>query len=389
MSAQTLYAILYLQVNLASVVLLIIIRFKTLGLSKMVAQRNFSMATDAMVIFFASDTVWKLIETGVLPYSSTGILICKNVYFLSTSLMCYFWFVYFEYLQESALVKNRKRMFWDSFFVWIQGIVLVVNHFTGILFYIDDQDVYRRGPFFSTLYLFAYIYVAFTCSRALIGVFNPKKAASKEKLIRLALFPIAPAAGGIIQFFYPQIPVECTTLSIAALLLYLDWISEMISVDPLTHLNNRKHLLYSFEQMTKSGEEKTEICLLMIDANRFKSINDTYGHIEGDAALVRIADSLRLSCKVLKHRATIARYGGDEFVILTRNERKEDIRLLKDAIRRNLSQKNEESGAPYDLTVSIGEAFFEGKNGISFKNLAQEADKALYIEKETLKNQAL
>ena len=70
-----LYPILYLEINLASVMLIPSIRFKTLGISQMVSQRNFSSAIDAEVVFFLSDTVAVLISCGLIPAGKAGLLV--------------------------------------------------------------------------------------------------------------------------------------------------------------------------------------------------------------------------------------------------------------------------------------------------------------------------
>lgn len=118
----------------------------------------------------------------------------------------------------------------------------------------------------------------------------------------------------------------------------------------------------------------------MIDANKFKGINDTYGHIQGDAALERIADALRLSCKDLKHRASIARYGGDEFAVLVIADEKSEIEVLCEKIKDNVVALNKKANAPYDLTVSIGLA--RADRGKELKALIEEADEELYEDKK-------
>ena len=149
MTAQTLYPILYLEINLTAALLILFIRFKTLGISKMVSQRNLSSAIDAEIVFFLSDTAAVLISCGMIPFSRAGLIAAKSVYFLSTALMCFFWFVYFEHLQGSAFVASRRRVLASSCLVWVMAILLLVNLPTGILFYVDEANVYRRGPLFA------------------------------------------------------------------------------------------------------------------------------------------------------------------------------------------------------------------------------------------------
>ena len=382
MTYETLYSVLYLQINLFAVVLLLMIRFKTLGLSKMVAQRIFSTTLDTMMVFFASDTIWVLVEEHFIPHTDVLCMASKDIYFLSTAVVCYFWFVYFEYLQESPFAKNRKRMWLSSVFIWIQAILIFVNHFTKMLYYVDADEVYHRGPLFLLLYLFSYIYIFFTCLRAFIGLFKKDQKHKRPLLIRLALFPLAPATGGIIQFLVPRIPVVSSTLALATLLMYMDSVEEMVSVDPLTRLNNRKSVTFHYEQLTKNNEDHIPIYLLLIDANYFKGINDTYGHMEGDAALIRIADAMRKACGILKRRANIARFGGDEFLIMVKEESTDKIQALEEEIARKLAELNKAAEAPYDLTVSIGVAHTDGRTPISLKDLAQKADENLYEQKK-------
>ena len=377
------YAILYLEINIISVLLVGIIRYKTLGLTKMVAQRNFSVALDSTIVFSLSDTFYVMMKCGILPFTRIGVMTAKELYFFSTTLMCFFWFMYFEYMQDSPFVKNRKRVLIASAFVWVMGILLVVNLFSGVLFYVDDAGQYQRGPLFIIQYFLSYTYVFFSSLRALIGLIRKDSRAQKEILLSLVLFPVAPAMAGIIQFIRPELPLACIAVSISALIMYLNWLDQMISMDPLTHLSNRKRLSYSYEHgMHDLGEGKA-MFLMIIDANGFKQINDTYGHIQGDAALVRIADALRLSCSELHCRTNIARYGGDEFVVLVWADDDAVVYGLRKRIHENLKQLNGREGVPYQLTVSIGVA--KASRGLSIKARVDEADRELYEEKAQLK----
>ena len=384
MNFDDLYSMLYLEVNLFSIVLVVIIAIKTMGMTKMVAQRNFIRGAICLIVFFASDTFWVLMENRFFPvYSEIAIIASKNIYFLFTSLTCYSWFIYFEYLQDSPFVKDKKKILISATFVFIQFVLIIVNHFTGILYYVNDKQEYMRGPLFLSLYAFSYIYVAVTCTRAFLGVFDKKKEEQRKKLIRLASFPVAPAIGGVIQFAFPRLPLVCVMLALSVMILYIDWLTEMISVDPLTRLNNRKQLLHNYEQWLRNNEDHTPIYLLMIDANHFKEINDTYGHVEGDAALVRIADALRAACKTLKKRATIARYGGDEFVVLARAENDRIIEEFIENVHFRLDELNKQSGAKYELKVCIGMARTDSVEDRPIKELLAAADEKLYDQKRT------
>ena len=377
------YAIMYLEINLVAVLLVGLIRIKTSGISKMVAQRNFAMAIDSQMAFFLSDTFYVMIKCGLIPYSRFAVIASKSIYFFSCTLMCYFWFIYFEYLQDSWFIQSRRRIRGASVFAWVMAVLLIINPFNGMLFYVDNSDVYRRGPLFIVQYILAYSYVFISCTKALLSIPKTKSISKRRKLAMLAAFPIAPAGAGILQFIYPHLPLACAALSIATLILYLNWVDELISVDPLTKLSNRKMLSYYFDQWKHNENDSLMLYVMILDANKFKSINDTYGHVEGDAALVRIADAMTLGSASHKRKINLIRYGGDEFLIFIWTKDEETVHTLAENIKMHLTRLNAESGAPYELTVSIGIAKADRQRPL--KEIIDEADDKLYEAKKNLR----
>ena len=276
MDANIEYAILYLELNLFSLILIWIILHKTRGLSKMVAQRNFAMSIISEMVFFISDTWFQMVFYHVIPGNGLILIACKTVYFLSTSSMCFFWFLYFEHLRETSFAKDMRRVRRSSILMWLMGILLLGNLFGKYLFYLGDDGIYYRGPLFILTYVLSYSYIALAWIRIILNIIRKDTKKDKKVLIRLLLFPVAPGVAGIIQFIYPRLPVACVAMSLATLILYLSWVDELISLDPLTGLNNRKQLNLSFEQLKRGKGEQEKIYLLLVDANHFKHINDTY-----------------------------------------------------------------------------------------------------------------
>jgi diguanylate cyclase (GGDEF)-like protein len=115
----------------------------------------------------------------------------------------------------------------------------------------------------------------------------------------------------------------------------------------------------------------------MIDVNKFKAINDTYGHIEGDKALRLVADALRKSCS--RRGFFIARYGGDEFTVICELERDQPIM----DVHRRIDAALAEVETPYPLTVSIGSARYTS-DITSRQDLIAQADEELYKAKAAL-----
>lgn len=178
------------------------------------------------------------------------------------------------------------------------------------------------------------------------------------------------------------------TLTIATLLLYMvalynDNQNELISLDPLTRLNNRNELTgYLWYKL--STPMRGRICILMMDMNRFKSINDTYGHVEGDQALIAVASCLKKACGGVPGRPFIARYGGDEFIVVMETESDLDAEHLCDYIHMTLAVENHRLKKPYNLSISIGWVRNE-QNNRSIKKLLRRADIELYEKKRQFK----
>ncbi len=374
------YAILYLEINIFSLVLIGIVLLKTMGLSQMVAQSHFAMSIIAEMVFFVSDTLFVLVNEGVLPGGKPVMMACKEVYFLATAAMCFFWFIYFEYLRETRFVKRRRYVLYSTSILWLTVIALLANLFNHSLFYIDESGVYRRGPFFILTYILSYSYVLIAFIRVMINLKRDTEATNKDLLIRLAFFPLFPGISGVLQFIYPRLPIACAAISITTLYLYLTWVDQLISLDPLTGLNNRKQLTHTFNNLSKSHEDQDKIRLYLIDVNHFKQINDTYGHLQGDNALKIIAEALKAACKGENKGTVIARYGGDEFVILVSENNNDETIDLKERIKEKLKELSKKKSVPFELTVSVGSACSD--NGDSLKDLILKADKAMYMEKK-------
>jgi diguanylate cyclase (GGDEF)-like protein len=144
-------------------------------------------------------------------------------------------------------------------------------------------------------------------------------------------------------------------------------------MDKLTQVNNRQNLLSFLEYKVLNHTEK--LFLFMMDLDYFKTINDTYGHLEGDDALIRAATALKMACGDFKRRPYIARYGGDEFIVVIESTKPEAEALIA-RIRESLDTLNKQANRPYELKFSIGVG--EYHPGMNANDLIEAADHALY-----------
>ena len=165
-----------------------------------------------------------------------------------------------------------------------------------------------------------------------------------------------------------------------------------LSHDKLTSLKNRAF----FENKSKAYLESAskireysrrdwmgfhDICFMFFDIDHFKKINDTYGHGVGDMVLTTVSNVLK---KDLRVGDIVARWGGEEFVAVLLGANEEQARLKAEQIRKEVEDIVFDDYKDLKVTISIGISEFNGD--FSFEELIENADKALYIAKETGRN---
>lgn len=181
--------------------------------------------------------------------------------------------------------------------------------------------------------------------------------------------------------------LEESTKEIETLRKNLEQVNAANQRDFLTGVYNRKTFEQFFdEHMTAIKAKPYDMCLLMLDIDHFKKFNDTYGHLLGDEVLKIVAHALT---NTLKGRDIVARFGGEEFVIILPETPLDIAVKVADMIRSNISSKElkqRNTGETYGtITVSIGVAALRpGKD--TLPSLIKRADEALYRSKREGRN---
>lgn len=150
--------------------------------------------------------------------------------------------------------------------------------------------------------------------------------------------------------------------------------------DALTGIYNRRYIEFIFSKIkTAADRNNHEIAVLFIDVNNFKTINDYFGHKEGDKLLKIISCQLERSVQKMD---IVARWGGDEFVILSPCTMKKDTTHdLLEQINHNLKMI---SSTYSEISVSVGTALYPAE-GVTLDELLRVADKKMYTMKTLLK----
>ncbi len=172
---------------------------------------------------------------------------------------------------------------------------------------------------------------------------------------------------------------------VTALLKAQKQLKNLSLTDELTGLYNRRGFLTLAEQQIRlERHEGTArgLSLMFADMDGLKKINDIHGHEIGSEAIIELS---KIFSSVLRSSDLIARWGGDEFVILTIGTQDEDTGLMTDRISGALDEYNAKGEKPYKLACSIGLAPVPLAGNRSFESIIAEADEAMYAEKRRRK----
>ena len=155
--------------------------------------------------------------------------------------------------------------------------------------------------------------------------------------------------------------------------------NECIFIDKLTGVYNRYELDNYRKTFMHLRREK--VAALMLDLNGFKAINDNYSHAEGDQALIAFADILQ---KVTRSEGIVIRFAGDEFIVIIRRFKDENIEAYKKKILDAVDAYNETSDKPYKLSAAVGGAIFSESIDLDDQDndVVAKIDHLMYRDKE-------
>lgn len=161
-------------------------------------------------------------------------------------------------------------------------------------------------------------------------------------------------------------------------------LKEMATTDPLTGLFNRRHMQFLAEsELARFERSGHPVSFLLLDADYFKAINDKYGHETGDQVLVTLS---RLIRDELRTQDLVARWGGEEFLVLLPDTRADSARGIAERIRASLESFPWKQVADQNLVVTLSAGISELREGDDLNSVINRADHALYRGKGAGRN---
>lgn len=349
------------------------------------AERKFILLIYSTIGLCISDIISGAFRGTNFPISTILLEITNCIYYEFLVIIAYLWLVYV--LIKSRRVNN-KLLFYSSIPLIIFTIIAIINPFTHFLFVIDEKNIYHRS---NGIYLhWAILWGYLIASTAIVCFYYryEKKFLKKKDLLSLVYFIIPPFIASVIQMCFYGITTSQCGIAISIVIISLLEINGKVIADSLTGLFNRNGLnnYLSRHFAHHSGEEMT---VVILDVDRFKEINDYYGHLAGDETLKNIASILKKACSDVDNKLFLCRYGGDEFIIVNydNNASNQDLLTkLRNHIDELLMIDNNKKNI-YQLSLSMGSECKICNNFKDFEELVHLADKKMYEEKRRRKSQ--
>lgn len=374
------YFVFYTEASLVCVIILTMILITDrMFHTKQEKQIWFSRAISAFILYFISDACWAAMLSGMFTKIRFFAVLFNYTNYILISLMGYGLFAFIAVSGKMSFfnsIRNRRLCFIP---VVVSVLFISIAYVTNPLFWINENNE-LNALYFPLMFAVPSLYLIAGFIFSVAYAFRSVLREEKRRYLVIGSVPFGVMAFGMIQVVALNAPTFCFGCTIMWLWFYIQNTKALISVDDLTHLNNRGQINRYLEQIRYS--EDSRVIILMIDIDRFKGINDRYGHAEGDRALVIVSDALRQTCDQINASVFLGRYGGDEFTIIIQNPKDEDhTERLITLLRNNLAEKQQENSLPYELDVSIGYDEVTDGNDSVYACMTR-ADEKLYIDKQ-------
>ena len=361
-----------------SILLLIFIYGRKAAHKGQPEQRIFNLLLLTVAIILVCGFVrWLPMEQVSLP--GKAIPAVESIYLLTMTLTGSLWLVYCD----MRVLRNGQlhHQQWRYLIPLALGVMLLILHLvSGYFYYIDVSSGYGDSPLYPFLVALFLAVVVWSALLVIIGSRHNNLIQRRENLSMLyCLLPVI--AGLALRLVAGDINFVPISLVLALLIAFIQQQESLIMRDSLTKLNNLRALDAYLEQRLANPPVEQQVFLVMLDADHFKEINDTFGHSRGNEALVKIAAVLSAVCRKTDF---IARLGGDEFIIVGQCIGVQEVLALCQEIDQAIAKENTQGDNHYTLSLSWGYVIYDKKIHQNSDQLIHDADQAMYANKEML-----
>ncbi len=297
------------------------------------------------------------------------------IIFLLNPILPSLWLLYVHFQVYKDEHRTVRLTFMLSFITIVNAIFVFLNLFQGWFYYIDNYNVYHRGSLFfiSALPSIVLIFYAFSL------IIRNRSLLDKKHFYSLIFFAIPPLVSIILQLSIYGISIMLNSVVLSVLVLLLNIQNQDMHTDHLTGVFNRKKLEFFLKKKIELCKPNETFSAIMLDINDFKKINDTFGHEVGDKALISAATILK-SC--ITTSDFLARFGGDEFIIILSISNRADLESYVKKIRKCIDESNKPKPFEYQLSFSMGYDVYDYNTHMTVEEFQKHIDVLMYEEKK-------
>lgn len=362
-----------LLINVFAITILLVL-FLTLALGRnrsTLSTKLFSLIIITVIIQLVADVFGRMdgITTFSVPIANQ---IGNFVLFLLNPIPSILW-ILFIISHIYGDVKITKRIVIPiAIYSVLHLAAMTINIYYPIYYSIDANNVYRRGP----LFILSLIWSMLPLIIGFILTIIKRKEIIPLKFNSFVFYPFAPVIGTVSGLLFYGYSIILPSLTIGILLVFNGIQNDSIVFDYLTGVYNRRALEDRLRK--KIGDSNHQFGAIMLDIDGYKKINDTYGHLVGDRALSDFAKALRQSVHI---KDFVARYGGDEFVLVINCHSTKDLENIIEQIYLSLKRLNDREMYPFKFDVSKGYALYS--SNLTLEQFIDQLDSKMYEEKKT------
>ena len=338
--------------------------------------RHFRGMALFFIVYLISDIIWALGQGGLIPTGITVNKIASAVGLVAVMLLTLAWCIFVIYRIDQNKSRNMKILIFMHYAVAaVDSLLTILSVFTGFYFYVDENNIYQLGNGYNLHLVFILLQLFGSGVYSFGQSFANQQVKIKKEYRLPLLFIILPSLAAVLEGILPLTPIVPLGILLPIHLSFLEIQNSEIYSDALTGLNNRRRMEIFLQDMIHNATEDNPFRIHMIDVNDFKQVNDKFGHIAGDRALQLVADALHNVSERL--HGFCARYGGDEFVLITTEDSpvQENIQNEVNVMRERCADLIPQ------ITVCTGCAVCTS-GAITAAQLIAQADEKLYIQKE-------
>lgn len=372
----------YIEINFIGIVILLVMLIHMVAIQRLFnkgANKYFTMMLGCNIVILMSDTVIYFMRwhpSAICMFISNLMSI---IFYGMAVLFGYLWLMYTLkrlYSKFSISLKTRFLLLTPCFLCWI---VIISSPWTKLIFYFTEQNRYVRGNF---MWLTMFVLVSYWMASFVITLREMKDPGYEREhnvYVTLLTFPIPAIIGNFIQLKFYGVSVVWICTTITLMIVFISMQNIQISRDMLTGLFNRRETDKHIEwELKKFRSADYKLFIMMIDVDYFKQINDRYGHLEGDKALIDVADILRNSFRT---RDFIGRFGGDEFIVIGRLKKDDNVDTLIKNIH-DVQTSFNDNAETYKLSLSTGYVVYDSAKNLTTDKVIADADEKMYSIKK-------